>query len=303
MNLHLLRIFMTVVDEQSFTRAARRLHVSQPAVSKAVRELQQQLQLALLEQGGRGSKGVLLSASGKALYDHARGIFALERAAIEDVRARVGLQRGQIAVGASTTLASYWLPAFLAEFRQLHPEIDVRIEVANTQRIAQALIDCRVDLALVEGPVEDSRIVSTHWRDEELCIVTHPKSLLALKRPLGLADLRDEVWLVREPGSGTREVGDKFRSAHGLIPRQSVEIGSNEGIARTLAAGVGVALLPVRVVRELLQLKALKALHPPGLPLQHRPLFRLALKERSASPQALAFGRILDSPSLLESQH
>jgi LysR family transcriptional regulator, transcriptional activator of the cysJI operon len=301
LNLHLLRIFMTVVAEQSFTRAAAVLHISQPAVSKAVRELQLQLQLPLMEQGGRGAKGVSLTESGKALYDHARGIFALERAALEDVRARVGLQRGQVAIGASTTVASYWLPTFVAQLRLLHPGIEVRMEVANTSRIAQALIDCRVDVALVEGVVDDPRIESSHWRDEELCIVAHPQSRLALKKRLELQDLKDELWLVRELGSGTREVGDKFRSAHALLPKQTMEIGSNEGIARTLAAGIGVAMLPVRVVQELLQLKALTALAPSKMPRLHRPLFRLSLKARPVSPQVQAFTRILDAPSLLES--
>ena len=295
-NLHLLRIFFTVVEAQSYTRAAAQLHVSQPAVSKAVRELQQQLGLPLIEQGGRGSKGVLLTDSGQALYDHARGIFALERSALEDVRARVGRTRGQLTIGASTTVASYWLPGFLAEFRRRFPGIDTRIDVANTQRVSLALIECRVDIALVEGRVSDPRIVANHWRDEALCILAHPESELARKRRLALQDLAGQLWLVREPGSGTREVGDRLRATYGWAPAQTIEIGSNEGIARTVAAGIGIAMLPERVVRELLALNALKALQPAPMERLHRPLYRLALKERPVAPLMAAFTELLQQP-------
>src|SRR5438309_11871436 len=116
-NLHLLRIFCAVAEHKSFSRAADTLFVSQPAVSKAVRELERQLELPLLERGAAGAKGVRLTANGAALFDHGRGIFALERAAAEDIRARVGLKRGRLAVGASTTIAGYWLPPYAAAYR------------------------------------------------------------------------------------------------------------------------------------------------------------------------------------------
>ena len=127
MNLHLLRIFAAVAEHRSFSRAASALFISQPAVSKAVRQLEHQLDLALMERGaGRagGARGVRLTESGQALFEHARGIFALERAATEEVRARVGLQRGRLALGASTTVAGYWLPPYAAQFARQVPGAD-----------------------------------------------------------------------------------------------------------------------------------------------------------------------------------
>lgn len=106
-----------VAEHRSFSRAANTSFVSQPAVSKAVRQLEHQLDLALIERGPggtRGVRGVRLTESGQALFEHARGIFALERAATEEVRARVGLKRGRLVVGASTTIAGYWLPTYAA---------------------------------------------------------------------------------------------------------------------------------------------------------------------------------------------
>src|SRR3546814_6140470 len=104
MNLHRLRMFMAVVEHQGFSRAAEALHVSQPAVSKAVRELEHQLGLSLVERGGARGRGVVLTDNGQSLHQHARAIFALERTAMADIRERMALRSGVLRVGASTTV-------------------------------------------------------------------------------------------------------------------------------------------------------------------------------------------------------
>ena len=294
-NLHLLRIFFMVADHRSFSRAAEVLRVSQPAVSKAVRELEHQLDLTLIERGSggaRGTKGVRLTDSGSALYEHARGIFALERAALEDIRARIGNQRGRLVVGASTTVAGYWLPPYVAALSTGLPSIDVRVVVGNTQSIAQALIDCELDVALVEGVVDDPRIVATHWRDDQMRLVAHPASPVARRRKLGTDELNRQPWLMREPGSGTRLVTEDIMQTAGIEPHRRVELGSNEGIARAVAAGLGVAILPECVVRDLAQLGRLKYLRHP-VSGQMRPLYLLQLRERPPSPLVRAFTAIL----------
>ncbi|MFC6187700.1 LysR family transcriptional regulator [Pseudoxanthomonas mexicana] len=294
-NLHLLRIFFMVSDHRSFSRAAEVLHVSQPAVSKAVRELERQLDLTLIERGSggaRGTKGVRLTDSGSALYEHARGIFALERAALEDIRARIGNQRGRLVVGASTTVAGYWLPPYVAALSTGLPSIDVRVVVGNTQSIAQTLIDCELDVALVEGVVDDPRIVATHWRDDQMRLVAHPAYPVARRRKLGTDELNRQPWLMREPGSGTRLVTEDIMQTAGIEPDRRVELGSNEGIARAAAAGLGVAILPECVVRDLAQLGRLKYLRHP-VSGQMRPLYLLQLRERPPSPLVRAFTAIL----------
>ena len=298
MNLHLLRIFAAVAEHRSFSRAASALFISQPAVSKAVQQLEQQLDLSLIERGAggpRGARGVRLTEAGQALFEHARGIFALERAAAEEVRARVGLQRGRLSVGASTTIAGYWLPPYAAEFARQFSAIQLQIRVGNTQAVGQALIDCEVDLALVEGQVNDPRIVATHWRDDQLQIIAPPHAALARRRKPSADELNAQVWLVREPGSGTREITDHLMRTHGIKPERTLEFGSNEGIARAVAAGLGVAMLPVRAVRELLrmgELRALAPLHSSAAALT-RPLLLLQLRERPASALVRAFCELL----------
>src|SRR2546421_1444342 len=295
-NLHLLRIFCAVAEQGSFSGAADTLFVSQPAVSKAVRELERQLELPLLERGPAGAKGVRLTANGAALFDHARGIFALERAATEDIRARVGLKRGRLAVGASTTIAGYWLPPYAAAYSGQFPSIELKIGVGNTQTIAQALIDCEFDVALVEGVVNDPRIVAAHWRDDKLQIIAPVDAALARRRRPTVQELNDQVWLLRESGSGTREVTERMMREHGISPKRTIELGSNEGIARAVASGLGIAMLPARVLRELIMLEQLKAVKYPSDSALVRPLFLLQLKERPASPLIRAFGKVLQRP-------
>ena len=288
-NLHLLRIFVAVAEHRSFSRAAETLFISQPAVSKAIRELERQLDLPLLEREVGGARGVRPTDSGQALLEHARGIFALERAATEDIRARVGLKRGRLTVGASTTIAGYWLPSYVAEFVAGRPAIELEIQTANTQAVSQALIECRMDLALVEGAVEDPRILVTHWRDEALCIVAHSGSALARNPKPTFADLNAQIWLMREPGSGTREVTERLMTACAITRARQIIFGSNEGIARAVAGGFGISMLPARVVQGLFAAGTVKEVRLPSTPLPPRPLYLLQLKERPLSPLARAF--------------
>ncbi|WP_309601093.1 LysR substrate-binding domain-containing protein [Burkholderia multivorans] len=299
LNLHLLRVFFTVAELRSFSRAAEALFISQPAVSKAVRELECQIGLPLLERGAGGPKsarGVQLTPDGAAVFEHARGIFALERAAIEDVQARVGLQRGRLRVGASTTVGAYWLPQLLADFVHRHPAVDVQVVQGNTQMVCEALLDCRIDIGLVEGDVHDPRLAAHTWREEPLCVVAGVHSPLARSRRLTAATLSSEIWLLREPGSGTRDVADRLLHELAIRPQRCIEIGSNEGIARAVAAGLGVALLPMRVVRELLALREVAALKLSGAPKLVRLLWRVEPKGRPPSPLVLAWREALARP-------
>lgn len=295
-NLHLLRIFFAVAEHRSFSRAAETLFISQPAVSKAVRELERQLDLPLLERDVGGARGVRPTESGHALLEHARGIFALERAAAEDVRARVGLKRGRLRVGASTTVAGYWLPPYVADFMTGLPSIELEIQAANTSTVCRALIECQMDLAVVEGAIDDPRILVTHWRDEPLTVIAHPGSALACKPKPTLAELNGQIWLTREPGSGTREVTERMAADCRITPARQIVFGSNEGIARAVAGGLGVAMLPARVVKELSTAGAVKEVRLPSGPLPPRPLYLLQLKERPLSPLARAFIDTLQQP-------
>lgn len=290
LNLHLLRIFYHVVECQGFSKAADRLFISQSAVSKGIKEFENQLGLALIERGITGTKlnrGVKLTAHGEALFKHARGIFALERATLNDLRDRIELKQGRIIIGASTTVASYWLPQYLATFYKQHPNIELIIKVANTQNIHQQLLNCEIDLAIVEGFVEDDRIMLQTWQEEELNIITAPHINLMLE------DLNQCVWLVREEGSGTYKVTEDMLKKLAITPKQRIRLASNEGIARAVAAGLGIAILPACMTEELVCLNKLKRFKHPLCPILTRTLYLLQLRARPLSPLAQAFINLL----------
>jgi Transcriptional regulator len=321
LNLHLLRVFHAVATEGSFSAAARSLHISQPAVSKAVAELERQLDMALIERNGaRVGQGPMLTEAGAALNAHARGIFALEHAAVEELQQRSGLKRGQLVVGASTTIASYWLPRYLHAFSQEWPEIVLKVVVGNTHAIAEDLLDCHLDLALVEGPVHVEGVAYHPWREERLVLVapkefdprpfTEAQDGLASGEPSGQQASTDEdtagpvlwmsteelsrcTWLVREAGSGTREVSSELLAKRGVRPSRTIEIGSNEGIARAVAAGLGVAMLPYAVVEDLLLLQRVVELRVPQVARLSRVLYRVERRDRPPSPAVGAFLNIL----------
>jgi len=295
MNLHLLRMFMAVVEEQGFSRAAEALHVSQPAVSKAVRELEHQLGLPLLERGGGRGRGVVLTEHGQSLHRHARALFALERTAMEDVRARVELRRGALRIGASTTVAGYWLPAPVATFVQRFPGIDFELRVGNTAGIGHAIAEGRLDVAFVEGVVDEPGIVATPWHEEVLQVVAAAGARIGAKRRASIAELSRQPWLLREAGSGTRQVAQRELRRRGIRPARQLELGSNEAIARAVAEGAGVALLPEVVVHDLVAMGRVRVLRLAGDAAIRRPLYRLELADRPRAPALQAFVELVEA--------
>ncbi|MFA7669239.1 MAG: LysR family transcriptional regulator [Burkholderiaceae bacterium] len=299
LNLHLLRVFHSVAQEGSFSAAARRLYISQPAVSKAISELERQVDTMLLERaGGKASPGLRLTEAGAALNAHARAIFSLELAAVEELQRRSGLKQGELTIGASTTIASYWLPRYLRVYASRWPDIVLKVVVANTQSIVEDVFDCKIDVALVEGPVHMEGVAHHAWQEERLVIVAPPDFKEVERQSTGRVpqaipvtknDLADITWLIREAGSGTLEVSTDRLAKVGVTVRRSMEIGSNEGIARAVAAGLGVALLPVAVVEDLLILGRVVELRLHGMGGLSRSLYRLERQDRPRSPVVHAF--------------
>lgn len=291
MNLHALRVFYNVAKLGSFSGAAEALFISQPAVSKALKELEYQLNIQLIERASKGKK-LTLSEGGQALFDHARSIFAIEKAAIDDIKSRTGLKRGTLVIGTSTTIASYWLPPYLAKFCAQYPHIKVEVQVANTAQIEHALLECTIDLALVEGTPTEPHIISKHWQNDLMSIVK-PSNFKPTKNLK--AWLNEQFWLLREPGSGTLEMSVKLLAEHGVQADKSMQLGSNEAIARAVAQGMGVALLPSVVTEDLVQLGKLTRLSQKNNEQLSRPLYQLHYKDRPSSHAAQAFEKSLFS--------
>lgn len=240
LNLHHLRVFAAVAREGSFSRAAAALRLSQPAVSKSVQELERQTALSLFDRSGRAP---VLTEAGAALFARARELFGVERIAEEELAAMRGLERGILRVGASTTVATYFLPPLLARFHSQHPGVRLKVVSANTRAIARRLLEGRLDIALVEGPVSHERISVIPWREDELVVIAPASHRLARRRAVRSADLAGEPFIRREPGSGTRAVADSALAKHGVRPGAAVQLGSTEAIKQAVAAGLGLAVV------------------------------------------------------------
>src|SRR5471032_2776516 len=290
MNPALLRAFVAVAEHGGFTSAARAIGVSQPAVSRAVRELERSVGFELLE---RAPKGVRLTRAGESFLANARDVIGAMRSAEEAVAALGGLGHGRLHIGASTTIATYVLPAFIGKFLEGHPAVDVRLDSAHTRGVAQMLLDYHLDIALTEAPVSEDKISSRRWRTDHLVAVASPSHPLASRRRIPPSALAIELLLLRERESGTRTIVLEGLAAAGVTPGRTMEIDGPEAIKQIAAAGRGVAVVSRYTVVEQLALGRLVVLDIPRLKIT-RPFYRLSLKRRRASPAAKAFEGLLD---------
>jgi len=285
LNLNSLRLFLAVATHGGFSRAARIMGVSQPAISKAVRLLELQSGAQLLV---RSANRVTLTEAGELLAEHARALFAEERAAEEELESLRGLRRGVLRIGGSTTLAAYFLPPLLGALHRAHPGIDIALLSANARTIVSAVLEHEVELGLVEGPVADGRLEVRPWQEDALQVVVSPGHRLARARRLTGPVLMEELLLAREEGAGTREVMLAALQRRKWMPKRVFVVNSTEAIKGLVAAGVGWALLSERVVRDEVQLGRLKVLQVENFALR-RTLSWIRWRARRLGPAATAF--------------
>lgn len=290
LNLHLLRMFAAVVRSGSFSKAAEFLNVSQPAISKGVRDFELQVGCRLLN---RSPKGVVPTPEGLALSRRAEALFAVERGAEEELSALRGLHNGSLRVGASTTIATYMIPRYLGAFHRAYPGVDLHLISANTRDIAAQMAEQEIDIGLVEGPVDDKNLIAEPWRTDVMKLIVAPDHAFALAAgPIDPKRMESEVLIVREPGSGSREVVAQKLAAHGIEPLRTLEIGSTAAIKQVVAAGLGISIVSVVTVEDQVRLGRLRILELCDMPIE-RTLWQLKLPGRVGMPAALAFEKML----------
>ena len=243
LNLNHLRIFQAVLDHGSITGAALALRISQPAVSRQLAEFEDALGTHLFD---RLPRGVRPTAAGEALGERARRIFAEERAAEHELGELLGLRRGRLAVGASTTIGSYVVPQVLGDFVRLHPDIAIDLQIGNTRAIQNDLLEGRLDVGLTEGFADAEGLDTDVFLHDEMVLVAGPGGAggpLAGVESVAAARLETVPFIVREPGSGTREVIEAALAERGVAVRPSMVLGSTEAIKNAVALGLGVAIV------------------------------------------------------------
>lgn len=237
--LRQLKVFEAVASHLSFSRAAEELHLTQPAVSMQVQALAELAGLPLFEQLG---KKIYLTAAGDELLRHVRRIAQQLREAEEALAAIRGVQGGRLTLGVVST-AKYFAPRLLVAFRDLHPQADLHLVVSNRETIVRQLTDNQIDLAIMGVPPKDFETVAAVFADHPHVIIASPDHDLADRRRVEPADLADQPFLIREPGSGTRGAMERFFAERGVQLSNTTEMGSNETIKQAVMAGMGLSFI------------------------------------------------------------
>jgi DNA-binding transcriptional LysR family regulator len=301
LTLRQLKIFEAVARHLSFTRASEELHLTQPAVSMQVKQLEETVGLPLFEQVG---KRVYLTEAGEELERYSRSILAILDEASVVFDEMKGLERGRLRITVAST-ANYFVPQLLAAFCQRHPGVKVSLDVTNRERLLRALQDNETDLVIMGKPPESMDLVAETFMDNPLVAIAPPTHPLAGQKNIPLKRLQRETFLIREKGSGTRSATERFFVEHGLSLSSTMEMSSSEAIKQGVEAGLGLGLLSLHTLEMELTLKRLVILDVRELPIlrkwyvMHRAGKRLSAVAQSFKEFVLVeSGQILHLPTL-----
>ncbi len=243
MTLEQLRIFVAVAERQHVTRAAEALNLTQSAASAAIAALEARHGSNLFNRVGRG---IELTETGRIFLDEARAVLARADLAEQRLAELAGLKRGRLLIQASQTIASYWLPRRLVDFRRAYPGIEIRLSVGNTADAAKAVNTGVAELGFIEGPIESSQLKVTEVARDQLIVVVAADHPWATRRKLSAEDLVQGEWVLREPGSGTRSVFEDALAQLG-VPASAlnivIELPTNEAVRAAVEAGMGATAL------------------------------------------------------------
>jgi DNA-binding transcriptional LysR family regulator len=242
LNLYKLEIFNTVAMEGSFSKAAERLLLTQPAVSQHVRDLESGLSKALFE---RTPRGVKLTPAGEILLDYTRCILRLVTEAEQALTSLDRLEQGNIAIGATPSTSVYLLPGWIQDFHQRFPGLGILLRTDTTPNIAADILAGKLDLGFVEGELQpEARVNTMALQELELLVVVGAGHRFWERTQVSLRDLNGETFIARPPGSQTRAWIDQVLQQHGVLPRVIAEFDNPEAIKQAVTSGMGAAILP-----------------------------------------------------------
>ncbi|HQI81452.1 MAG TPA: selenium metabolism-associated LysR family transcriptional regulator [Deltaproteobacteria bacterium] len=276
-----LEAFTRLVEERSFSEAARRMLLTQPSLSKHIRNLEDLADCALIN---RNRAGISLTPEGSILYGYARRILRLR----DEAREKIDLAResvsGLIFSAASTIPATYLLPPVLTALRKSHPDIRVHVTTGDTDSVIHMILAGQAEIGFIGSPVQDRRLASEPVWDDELVLVACAHHPWAGSRGVDVADLAREPFVMREKGSGTRAVFERhLQTVHAPVLEQFhivCEMGSSEAVKEAVIAGLGVSVLSIHAVRREIELGILARVRIRGLEIR-RPFHLIRKRQLS----------------------
>jgi len=287
MNLTLrqLRVFEAVARHMSFTRAAQELHLSQPAVSMQVKQLEDSVGLELFEKLG---KRIFLTAAGFEMLHCAQAVLFKLKESEQAFAEMKGIEGGRLNIAVATTV-NYFATRILAEFNHHFPNVGISLEVTNREGLLEKLAHNETDIVLMGQPPDNIDIEAEAFMDNPLVIIASPGHALASGERVALDQLKDETFLMREPGSGTRSALERLCSARGIsLIGSGMEMNSNEAIKQGVQAGLGLGVVSIHTVEAELERGQLQLINAEHFPIQ-RQWFVVNRRGKRLSATAKAF--------------
>jgi DNA-binding transcriptional LysR family regulator len=284
--MHHLRIFHMVAICESYSRAAERLNITQPAVSMQVAKLEEAVGVTLVKQRGRH---VALTEAGQSLSDYASRLFRIADEAVQAMNDFKELRKGRLRVGASTTPGAYLLPRVIADFQAKYHGVSINLNITNSLAVLQALVDGAFDLAIIGEPPPDIDVELRPLCSDCLTVVVAPTHRWAAAGKVTAEELSQEPLILREAGSSTRDVLNRRMAAIGLQPKVGLELGSTDAVREAVAAGLGPSVLSGWAVRWSVESGKMVQVRLTGLSLERT--IHLALG-RGVVPSTLAMAFI-----------
>ena len=279
-----LEVFESVARLLSFTKASKALHLSQPAVSMQIKQLEENAGLPLFEQLGRK---IYLTEAGLEMYHYCRTIAQQLDEAKDVFQQLKGLQSGQLKITVATT-ANAFATRMLSRFSKKYEGSTVSLDVTNRERLLRQLADNEKDIAIMGRPPEDADLVTEPFADNPLVVVAAPDHPLVGKQPIPLYMLQDQTFVVREQGSGTRIAMQRFFDEHNLRITTSMEMNENEAIKQAVQAGMGLGIVSTHTLELELETNRLVILDVEDFPIM-RHWYLVHRKEKRLSPITQAF--------------
>lgn len=291
MNLQNLRVFLKVAELEHITHAAEELGLSQPAVTKTIQSIEHDVGLEIVERQGRR---IALTHAGRVLQNYTRQLFALEREMEEALASLRDVEGGEVKLAANTTTGVYLLPPIVAQFRARYPQVNLNIAILNSHEIVEETLNWHLDFGLVEGnPLTlPSVLMVEPFAVDELVLIVAPDHAWSKMQTLQPGDLGNCKLVMREQGSGIREVIEQALLEHDVLIRPLFTLTDNEAIKQMVMSGVGAAIVSAMAVRREMENGDLKQIPISGVTL--RPQLSLVQRvDKQLSRAAQAFRTFL----------
>lgn len=259
---HKLKVFCTVAETKSFSKTSEIIHLTQPAVSLQIQALEEIYETKLFD---RSSSFINLTPAGEIFYRYAKDILNLYAEAEKEIGKITGLIKGSITIGASTTIGNYVLPAVIADFKKNHPKIKINVFIGNTKRVVDLLNSGGIDIGLVEGETSKHKMKTDPIIEDELAFIVPPLHTWAKKKVVSILEVTKEPFILREEGSGTRQMIEKYLSSHGINTgdmRIALVLGSTESIKEAVESGMGISIVSRWAARKEVKYGSLKLITP-----------------------------------------